>query len=102
MKESVTNYQEFKVQTSRKKVVNTQYNTVHTPPFKDYLDSNQGEKNLVWPIFLFDLSCAKSIILANSVGNPQRNSHFKYLCYEKNVEIRMKQKVFGHLHSQYK
>ena len=55
----------------------------YTPPFKDYLDSNQGEKNLVWPIFLFDLSCAKSIILANSVGNPQRNSHFKCLFYKK-------------------
>ena len=102
MKESVTNYQEFKVQTSRKKVVNTQYNTVHTPPFKDYLDSNQGEKNLVWPIFLFDLSCAKSIILANSVGNPQRNSHFKCLFYEKNIKISIRYEAFGSFHSKYK
>ena len=60
------------------------------PPFKDNLDSKQVEENRVWPIFLFDLACAKSIILANSVGNPQRNGHFKCLFYEKNIEIRIK------------
>ena len=60
------------------------------PPFKDYLDSKQVEENRVWPIFLFDLACAKSIILANSVGNPQRNGHFKCLFYEKKIEIRIK------------
>ena len=75
---------------------------VGTPPFKDYLDSNQGEKNLVWPIFLFDLSCAKSIILANSVGNPQRNSHFKCLFYKKNIKISIRYEVYGSLHLKYK
>ena len=60
---------------------------ISTPPFKDYLDSKQGEENRVWPIFLFDLACAKSIILGNSVGNPQRNGHFEYLFYEKILKL---------------
>ena len=55
----------------------------HTPPFKDNLDSKQVEENGVWPIFLFDLAFAKSIILANSVGHPQRNIYFKCLFYDK-------------------
>ena len=74
----------------------------HTPPFKDYLDSKQVEENRVWPIFLFDLACAKSIILANSVGNPQRNGHFKCLFYEKNIKISIRYEVFGSFHSKYK
>jgi len=65
-----------------------------TPPFKDYLDSKQGEEKRVWPFFLFDLACAKSIILANSVGNPQRNGHFKCLFYEKNIKISIRYEVF--------
>ena len=75
--------------------------SVH-PPFKDYLDSKQVEENRVWPIFLFDLACAKSIILANSVGNPQRNGHFKCLFYEKNIKISIRYEVFGSFHSKYK
>ena len=73
-----------------------------TPPFKDNLDSKQGEENRVWPIFLFDLACAKSIILGNSVGNPQRNGHFEYLFYEKNIKISIRYEVFGSFHSKYK
>ena len=72
------------------------------PPFKDYLDSKQVEENRVWPIFLFDLACAKSIILANSVGNPQRNSHFKCLFYKKNIKISIRYEVYGSLHLKYK
>ena len=73
-----------------------------TPPFKDYLDSKQVEENRVWPIFLFDLDCAKSIILANSVGNPQGNGHFKCLFYEKNIKISIRYEVFGSFHLKYK
>ena len=76
--------------------------TYSTPPLKDYLDSKQIEENRVWPIFLFDLACAKSIILANSVGNPQRNGHFKCLFYEKNIKISIRYEVFGSFHSKYK
>ena len=75
---------------------------MHPPPFKDNLDSKQVEENRVWPIFLFDLACAKPIILANSVGNPQRNGHFKCLFYEKNIKISIRYEVFGSFHLKYK